>query len=64
MTPSLWLVVFETMIENPSNLFENWLSPSVKRTYLNHLILSKIIIYEYSFFMGFFKFIHLMQREI
>lgn len=64
MTPSLWLVVFETMIENPSNLFENWLSPSVKTIYLNHLILSKIIIYEYSFVYVYILFIHLMQREI
>lgn len=45
----LWLVVFEIMIENFSNFFENWLFLFVKRIYLNYLILSKIIIYEYLF---------------
>lgn len=45
----LWLVVFEIMIENFSNFFENWLFLFVKIIYLNYLILSKIIIYEYLF---------------
>lgn len=61
----LWLVVFEIMIENFSNFFENWLFLFVKRIYLNYLILSKIIIYEYLFFMFFFKiYIFNVKRNI